>query len=215
MKTRQEQRAEATKRLILETAGTLFAERGFEAVTMREIAKGAGCSHTTIYLYFKDKEALLQALSAGPLEELYGRLEAELQRSTQTPQERLRAVMGVFLQFCLVHRSMYELLFLARASRVDEQEPELGVQRQRNALFALLQRAVGEALGRPVSEEERLAYARVCFFTLHGIVGTYRQSAEPFEALLARLEPTFALAVDVLVAGLQQTTFRGDEHNEG
>lgn len=63
MSSKQEQRSEETKRSILAAAGLLFASRGYDSVTMREIAKEAGCSHTTIYIYFKDKEALLQQLS--------------------------------------------------------------------------------------------------------------------------------------------------------
>jgi len=70
MSTKQEQRSEETKTSILSAAGTLFASRGYDAVTMREIAKAAGCSHTTIYIYFKDKEALLLQLSMPPLKTL-------------------------------------------------------------------------------------------------------------------------------------------------
>ena len=42
-----------TRDRILEAASSLFAEKSFQEVGIREIAKRAGCSHTTIYLYFK------------------------------------------------------------------------------------------------------------------------------------------------------------------
>jgi AcrR family transcriptional regulator len=70
MSRKQVFRAEETKKAILSVAGKLFAEQGFHAVTMREIAKKAGCSHTTIYIYFTDKETLLYQLSMPPLKEL-------------------------------------------------------------------------------------------------------------------------------------------------
>jgi hypothetical protein len=70
MSRKQVLRAEETKKAILSEAGKLFAEQGFHAVTMREIAKKAGCSHTTIYIYFTDKETLLYQLSMPPLKEL-------------------------------------------------------------------------------------------------------------------------------------------------
>ena len=63
MGSKKELRSEETKRMILKAAGKLFSEKGYDAVTMREIAKEAGCSHTTIYLYFNDKETLLHQLS--------------------------------------------------------------------------------------------------------------------------------------------------------
>jgi len=36
MKSRQEQRSEETKKLILESAANLFAKKGYDAVTIRE-----------------------------------------------------------------------------------------------------------------------------------------------------------------------------------
>ena len=42
-----------TRDRILEAASSLFAEKSFQEVGIREIAKRAGCSHTTIYLYLK------------------------------------------------------------------------------------------------------------------------------------------------------------------
>ncbi len=56
---------------ILEAASSLFAEKSFQEVGIREIAKRAGY-HTTIYLYFKKirMKSLFEAASA-PLEKLY------------------------------------------------------------------------------------------------------------------------------------------------
>ena len=48
-----------TRDRILEAASSLFAEKSFREVGIREIAKRAGCSHTTIYLYFKNKDEIL------------------------------------------------------------------------------------------------------------------------------------------------------------
>lgn len=47
---------------ILAAALDLFAERGFAATRMEDVAKRAGISKAGVYLYFKDKMALLQAL---------------------------------------------------------------------------------------------------------------------------------------------------------
>jgi AcrR family transcriptional regulator len=87
--SKQELRSEETKRSILAAAGNLFAVRGYDAVTMREIAKEAGCSHTTIYIYFKDKEALLHQLSMPPLLSLMERMETLLDQKA-LPDEQLK-----------------------------------------------------------------------------------------------------------------------------
>jgi hypothetical protein len=46
---------------LLETAAVVLAESGYEAATMTEVANRAGASIGTVYQYFPNKEALVQA----------------------------------------------------------------------------------------------------------------------------------------------------------
>jgi AcrR family transcriptional regulator len=46
---------------ILDSAFTVFGERGFQATTLKDIAQGAGISSGSVYTYFLDKEALFKA----------------------------------------------------------------------------------------------------------------------------------------------------------
>ena len=48
---------------ILEAAKKLFAEKGFDSATMREVAMQAGVAERTIYEYFKNKEDLLLSIT--------------------------------------------------------------------------------------------------------------------------------------------------------
>lgn len=52
-------RREATRRRLQTTALELFIERGFDEVTVEEIAAGAGVSHMTFYRNFPTKEAVV------------------------------------------------------------------------------------------------------------------------------------------------------------
>jgi AcrR family transcriptional regulator len=54
-------KSEQTRAAIVETALRLFRERGYEATTMRGIAKEAGVSVGNAYYYFGSKEELIQA----------------------------------------------------------------------------------------------------------------------------------------------------------
>lgn len=54
-------KSEQTRAMIVETALRLFRERGYEATTMRGIAKEAGVSVGNAYYYFGSKEELIQA----------------------------------------------------------------------------------------------------------------------------------------------------------
>ena len=53
-----------TKEKIMQTAAHLFSERGYDKVTMREIAKAVGINSATIYHHFPSKIEILRSLYA-------------------------------------------------------------------------------------------------------------------------------------------------------
>ena len=59
---RWQRRAEDRPREICAAALAVFAEKGFAAARLDEIARRAGVSKGTLYLYFKDKEDLFRAV---------------------------------------------------------------------------------------------------------------------------------------------------------
>jgi AcrR family transcriptional regulator len=54
----RERKKQQTRQLIAETAYRLFSERGFEAVTVAEVARAADVSEGTVFNYFPTKEDL-------------------------------------------------------------------------------------------------------------------------------------------------------------
>src|SRR5215204_3045422 len=81
-----------TRQLIAETARALFTERGFEAVTVAEIARTADVSEKTVFNYFPTKEDLvywrLESFEAELLETIRGR----------APGESVLAAFGRFVR---------------------------------------------------------------------------------------------------------------------
>ncbi len=61
------ERVAENRRAILEAAGRLFRERGFESVTVAEIMQAAGMTHGGFYGYFRSKEDLIAAALADSL----------------------------------------------------------------------------------------------------------------------------------------------------
>lgn len=52
----REQKKDQTRQLIADTAWGLFADRGFDSVSVAEIARAAGVSEATAFNYFRTKE---------------------------------------------------------------------------------------------------------------------------------------------------------------
>lgn len=53
----------ATRARICDSASALFFDAGFAAVTMEEIAEAVGIRRSTLYLHFRDKDAILAAIA--------------------------------------------------------------------------------------------------------------------------------------------------------
>ena len=67
---RQAAMSDSRRALVLEAARSVFAEKGVEGASIREIAKRAGYTPGAIYSYFDSKEAIYAALLAESLERL-------------------------------------------------------------------------------------------------------------------------------------------------
>jgi AcrR family transcriptional regulator len=69
------QKTAARREAILAAALDEFAARGFAAARLDDVARRAGVAKGTIYLHFRDKEALFQDLVRSVLSPLVGKLE--------------------------------------------------------------------------------------------------------------------------------------------
>jgi AcrR family transcriptional regulator len=96
---------------ILQAAKDLFLEQGYDATTIRRIADRVGISAPALYLYFKDKEALMLALC----DQTFGHLREaidEIEKTVADPMERVRRFGEAYVRFGLNHPDEYRLVFL-------------------------------------------------------------------------------------------------------
>ncbi len=106
-------------RHIARVAARLFAERGYDATSVREIVEAAGVAKPTLYYHFQSKEGLAKALIAVPLGDLLERLK-QIVETESDPVRCLEGVLEAHFAFCRDDpdrsRFLYALLFGPKAS---------------------------------------------------------------------------------------------------
>lgn len=93
-------RFEHTRRLLLDVARRLFAERGYAGAGTEEVVRQAGVTRGALYYHFRDKRALFHAV----VEDLQAQIMGQVQHAAGAaadPWEGLRAGLHAFLDACM------------------------------------------------------------------------------------------------------------------
>jgi AcrR family transcriptional regulator len=100
---------EERRELIVEAAGRLFGERGYDGTRLDDVAAAAGVTKPILYRHFDSKRNLYLALLARHRDDLptfAGAMPGE-----GSPRERLRAVLDVWLAYVEAHSYAWKMLF--------------------------------------------------------------------------------------------------------
>ena len=111
-RTRAEARAEETRQEILDAAEALFAERGYAAASMREIARRAKTSQALIHHHFGTKEKLYAAMKQR-FTDRYNVERPTLSSAVLDPAFMISVVRGYF-EFLSAHPNLSRLTAWAR-----------------------------------------------------------------------------------------------------
>jgi AcrR family transcriptional regulator len=107
---RKTRHKEDLRKDILEAAKQLFAEKGLEATSIRNIAEKIEYSPATIYLYYKDKGEIVFALHKDGFRLLVSHF--EVLNTVSHPFERLKAMGRAYIKFAMQNPDIYKLLFV-------------------------------------------------------------------------------------------------------
>jgi AcrR family transcriptional regulator len=95
--------------LIVEAAGRLFGERGYDATRLDEIAAAAGVTKPILYRHFDSKRDLYLALLERHRADLSGFVAA--MPAEGSTRKRLQAVLDVWLDYVAAHSYSWKMLF--------------------------------------------------------------------------------------------------------
>jgi AcrR family transcriptional regulator len=106
------------KEEILDVAAALFAERGFDAVSLTDIAAAVGLSKATLYHYFSRKEEILGTIVVTTIRELNAHIGKAIAGAV-TPEARLIAFLEAQADFFEQHQHWFQVL-VTRFSNLTE-----------------------------------------------------------------------------------------------
>jgi len=109
----------------------ILSEKGIEGLSLRNVAKKVGVSHTAPYNHFVDKQALLAAISTAGHEQLYQVLSDTFEKFKQSPADSITEIAWAYLQFALEDPGRFKLMF-SGALEEERDHPEYVETSQKN-----------------------------------------------------------------------------------
>jgi AcrR family transcriptional regulator len=155
-------KGEQTGERILDAAEALFAQRGYEGTSLREIARHAGIQQPGLYNYFENKQALYAAVLDRALAPMADAMQIELSRTK--PKEIQTTLAAVMTDILLEHPKMAALF--QRALQGDD--ASIGNRLIRRWLDRLFTQAIDtmQAIGFKDVDRTDLAIQTIAMFNL-------------------------------------------------
>lgn len=133
---------------LLEAAATLFAERGYHATTIRDVAEAAGVTPGALYFHVPTKQALLVAVYTEGVDRIVRHVDALVDKETE-PALRFRRAIEAHLESILDTSAFARVIVRVLPDDVAEAAAELRAQRDRyETRFRSLITALGLPSGR-------------------------------------------------------------------
>lgn len=186
---------------IVRAARELLANHSYQGTSIKMIAKQAGIATGTVYLYFRNKEALFQAIVNEMYEELLTTIATERAKYDNT-LDKLQASMKAALELFYKERNLAKifLLHLPKANVcfndvLDQFEEEL---------IKLIQQDLDEAIQAGLLKEQNTLISAIAFVgTFREVIMRWLRTGEPEDLL-----QTYPTLVHYNMRGLGKTDYQ-------
>ncbi|MEH7381475.1 TetR/AcrR family transcriptional regulator [Bacillus sp. JJ1533] len=171
MSPRKQVQEELSREKIMDVAHELFVQKGYQHVSMRQIAKELNYSHGAIYYHFKNKADLFYAMVVQDFEMLNGVLH-EIINQDLSQDEKLKKILLGYIEFGLTHKSHYELMFL-----INDEEIKSCVQQEPLESYGMFAHAISSLSNQRASIQD----IWTLFLSIHGFVTHYCRSNQTYD----------------------------------
>jgi len=146
---------------VLEVASHLFAEFGFDGVSMREISRESGCATPSIYYHFTSKADLYHEVFAHKIDQTIDIINGRLS-GLSDPQARFRELVEAFFDMFTGDRTLLLLMQRDVIDAVVTRRRFLS-KRQYDHFTSLIQRLGSELAGTAIDSEAAFTLASLIF----------------------------------------------------
>jgi AcrR family transcriptional regulator len=204
-KARRERERQEVRAKILEAARELFAEHGYEAVTMRKIAEQIEYTATAIYFHFADKEALIREIIAQDFQSFAQQFRRA--RDIADPLRRLLAMAEIFVNYAVTHPNHYRLMFMTTSTTVREAGYAVITSDPAQDTYAYFKSCLEEAIAsgrlRPELNDAELL-VQALWGSMHGVVSLYIAKGKDPWIDWRPVEVIARTVTDLLMRGLRR-----------
>jgi AcrR family transcriptional regulator len=165
-RTRARATGEDLRAAILAEARRVIATEGVGALSTRRVAQAVGCTATSIYIYFRSKDALLHAIIDEGMQALHAHLDAA-GTDSGSGIGRVERLARAYVDFAFEHPTLYEVMFMLHPRHM-ERYPAEAYRRARQNIDAL-----AAALASEDGSPANLVGATTVWATLHGHVALW------------------------------------------
>lgn len=154
------------KSAVLLAAEKILERDGLQAVTLREVARTVGVSHTAPKNHFGDLTGLLTELAAVGYARFAAALAEAVNARSGNAGDRLRAMGSAYVAFARAHPKLFLLMF--HSERLDMKRPSLlaAIDESRQSLRTAV---ISAAEARPMKPVQVAAKATASWALVHGL----------------------------------------------
>jgi AcrR family transcriptional regulator len=188
---------EDKRRLILDAAVRVFAEKGYHTSRVGDIAEEAGVAHGLLYHYFRSKEALLETIFRETWRDVLDAVRS-VEETDETARERLAGIAKILLRAWRRDPDLVRVLVreVTRSSHLQQNIDEI------DAAFSGLERII--ARGQENGEFRADVDARMVSYVFYGaleeiLTGWVLGQLEDGDEAITQAEQT---VIEVVCGGL-------------
>jgi AcrR family transcriptional regulator len=195
------------KRLILKSARTLFFKKGFNKVTVDEIAKSSELGKGSIYLYFNSKEEIYAQILLNDIDNFNSQVSALLEKESSS-SDLLSQFSYIYIDFFINDSELFRILmtYMLHPAKMNLTEKLNSQILQANAksidvIGKVLQLGIDS---KEFSAEINLKQNQNSFWgLLNGIISLFIFSGAPIKRR-ERIYSTTKLALEIFIKGLKK-----------